>query len=335
MATNRFNRLVQGSRRYVLISMAAVSIATAAVIATRAEEPRSVVIFTLLSYPILDDSIVGIKRSLADAGYSGTKVKLREVNANGQTNLLDAFAKEILAGKPDVVVPVSTPVAQAVVHNASPAQAIVYSTVTDPRQIGMDKHPQNMTGVSDAVDYEANIKLIKQLLPHSKRMGMIYNPGEANSRFGLEHVTSLAPKYGLSLSLISATNSTEALNATRTLIEKVDVIYIGSDNNAASAMSGIVAIASERQVPVIASDAGSVRAGALAAVSVDYQLLGRRVGQIVAEILRSGKRPGTIAAVSYLGDAVILNGRTARAIGYSFPPSIMSRHPQIIQTGTP
>jgi len=285
----------------------------------------TVAIFNLVSHPILDASVDGIKEGLAERGYSGERVRFIEVNANGQMEMLNAFAQEMLASDPTVIVPVSTPVTQAVVASAGPDQPIVFSTVTNPADVGMDGRSNNMTGVSDAVNYEANINLIQELFPDARTVGIVYNPGERNSQFGVERVSELVAPRELTLVLVTVSGSGEVGDAARSLVGQADVIYVGSDNTVVSALDALLSVARESRIPVIASDAGSVEKGALAAISVDYERVGREAGYLVAKVLDSGVAPGRLEPVVVSGDALILNLGTASALGLQVPDSIRGR----------
>lgn len=287
-------------------------------------KPR-VAIYNLLSHPILDDSVDGIKAALAEEGFGPDAVEIIEVNANGEMDKLNAFANELLAAKPDVIIPVSTPVTQAVFKEAPKTQKIVFSTVTNPDDVGMDKNPENMTGVCDRVNYKANFDLIFELFPDTKRIGLIYNAGERNSQYGVDQIKPLAEERGVTLQLITVSQSQEVADAANSLIGNVDVIYVGSDNTVAAAMGGLSRTAHRAKLPVIASDSGSVADGALAAVSVDYSLLGRKTGEIVAEVLRTGKLPANRSPVFFVGEELILNEDAAKQIGYEFPAEIRDR----------
>ncbi len=315
------------TRRIIVLGLAALTLLSSC--ATQATKP-SVVIFTLMTYDILDESIAGIKQGLAEEGYGPGAINLREVNANGQTELLSSYAREIAATKPNVIVPVSTPIAQAVMTAVPSTQAVVFSTVTNPADIGYDKRPANLTGVSDAVNYSANIGLIRELLPSAHRIGLIYNPAERNSQFGVAETTKAVRSAGMELVLVTATNSNEAVIAARSLIGRVDALYIGSDNTVASAIEGIVAATRGGKLPIVASDAGSVRKGALASVSVDYHQLGIAAGRLVARTLREGKAPGSYPAIRFQGNSLVINQSTASGIGFTFPASVLARKPQIL-----
>ena len=317
-------------KKLLIVALAVIAV-THVVRADSAERIPTVAVFNLGSDPILNDSVAGIKAALAEEGYGPDKLKLIETSANFEMDKLNAFAKELLNAKPDIIVPISTPVTLAVVKEATESQKIVFSTVTNPSDVGMDKKPKNMTGVSDVVNYKANFDLIFELFPKTKTVGIPYNAGERNSQFGIEQIKQLADKRGVQLRLVSVSNSQEVTDAARSLIGSVDVIYVGSDNTVVSAMGGLTKIANERRIPVIASDSGSVKEGALAAVSVDYERLGRRAGKIVADVLRANKMPGTIEPVPFLGNTLILNLKAARTLGYEFSKEVHSRAAKVIE----
>lgn len=298
----------------------------------------SVTIFTLQPYPILDDSITGIRQALRQRGFDPAHLRITEINANGQMTLLSGYAKEILQAHPDVVIPVSTPVTKAVLKEAGlqaasggSRQAIVFSTVTNPNDVEMDKHPPNVTGVSDSVNYDANIALIKELFPNAKRLGIIYNPSEANSQYGVDKVRIIAAREQLELRVVTVSSPTEVPDAARAVLKAVDVVYVGSDNTVTAAMPGLLSVCTPAKIPVIASDSGSVAMGALAAVSVDYIKLGESVGNIVADILQTKVQPGKIENVLFYGKALLLNDRTAEKLGFTFPTGVRDRAEKIVR----
>jgi len=296
----------------------------------KSDKPQ-LAIFNLVSHPILDDSIKGIKATLADEGYGPDAVQIIEVNANGEMDKLNAFAIELLAAKPNVIVPVSTPVTQAVFKEAHATQKIIFSTVTNPDDVGMDRSPANMTGVCDRVNYEANFDLIFELFPDTDRIGIIYNAGERNSQYGVDQIKPLAEGRGVELRLVSVSKSQEAVDAANALVGSVDLIYVGSDNTVVAAMAGLTRAAYAANLPVIASDSGSVKDGALAAVSVDYERLGRRAGELVSEVLRSGQMPDDRNPIVFVGDKLMINEKAAGQLGFVFPDSVRERAKEVVR----
>ena len=293
----------------------------------------TVALYNLVSHPILDASVTGIKAGLTDAGYPLGTIQLREVSANGEMAKLDAIARELLSTRPDVIVPISTPVTQAVVNAAPPQQNIVFSTVTNPADVGMTQKPRNLTGVSDAVNYQANIDLIFELFPEARTLGMMYNAGEVNSQYGVDAVKAIAGARGFGLELAVVTSTNQVADAAQALVQKVDVFYVGSDNTVVGGLAGLLKVADDARKPVIASDSGSVAEGALAAVSVDYEAVGRRAGELVAQVLRSGAAAGTIDNLTILGDSLLLNDAAAARLGFTFPRAVRARAARVVAGG--
>jgi putative ABC transport system substrate-binding protein len=182
-----------------------------------------------------------------------------------------------------------------------------------------------MTGVSDAVNYEANIDLIQELFPSASSIGMVYNPGERNSQFGVERTREILDSRQLTLTATTVSGSGEVGDAARSLVGRVDVIYVGSDNTVVSALEALLSVARESRLPVIASDAGSVEKGALAAVSVDYERVGRAAGYLVADVLDRRIAPGELEPVVVRGDALILNLASSKKLGIAVPEEVRSR----------
>ena len=289
-----------------------------------------VAIFNYVSHPILDTSITGIKKELIDSGYDSSRLRIIEINANGQMALLNSFAQELLGSSPDVIVPVSTPVTQAVVKVASPEQAIVFSTVTNPDDVRKNSEPKNMTGVADVVDYRANIELIRQIVPNLRSIGMIYNPGERNSQIGKEETGKILEALGIEFDVLPITSSGEVADAARTLAEKSDVIYIGPDNTVASALDAVIAVAYEQSVPVFASDHASVLKGALAAVSVNYETVGREAGKKIVAVLRGNELPRNMKDSIIKGTSIVVNKNSAAKLNLEIPLEIQNKAEKIV-----
>ena len=125
------------------------------------------------------------QEALQEAGYEdGKNLKWQYQSAQGNTGTAAQIARKFIGDKPDVIVGIATPSAQALVA-ATKSIPIVFSTVTDP--VGAHLTPSweasgtNVTGVSDMLALDKQIELIKKVVPGAKRIGMVYNPGEANS----------------------------------------------------------------------------------------------------------------------------------------------------------
>jgi putative tryptophan/tyrosine transport system substrate-binding protein len=168
-----------------------------------------------------------------------------------------------------VIVAISTPSAQAVAA-ATTDIPLVFSAVTDPLAAGLvtsiEAPGGNVTGVSDMAPIADHLALIQEVTPNVKTLGVLYNPGEANSVSSLAAVQDEASALGITVIEGPATKSADVQAAARSLIGKVDAIYVPTDNTIVSALESAVGVANEAQIPLYAADTDSVARGALAAV---------------------------------------------------------------------
>ena len=149
----------------------------------------------------------------------------------------------------------------------------------------MDAAGTNVSGLSDILAIDKQVDLIKKIVPGAKRVGMVYNPGEANSVV-VKQMQELLSKSGMSLVEAAALRTVDVSSAARSLIDKVDVIYTNTDNNVVSAYESLLKLGNDAKIPLIASDTDSVKRGAVAALGVNYHDLGVQIGKMVVRILR-------------------------------------------------
>ena len=246
----------------------------------------------IVEHPALDEVYRGLLDELNEEGYiPGKTLKLVYESAQGDAVMANQIARHFVSMDPDVMVGIGTPSAQALVANNQNAQLpIVFSAITDP--IGsqlvssLDKRTVDVTGVSDWIDLGPQLELFRMLMPEMKRLGFIYNGSEANSLVILKKLEKEAVAFGLSIVSVTASNSSEVAQATRSLVGKVDAIYISHDNTALSAFESIVKIADGEKIPVFVSDIDMVERGATAALGPSQYLLGRETGKIIVSILQ-------------------------------------------------
>lgn len=260
---------------------------------------KSVAITAIVEHPALDAARDGVKDELKAAGFeSGKNLKLDYQSAQGNTGTAAQIARKYIGEKPDAIVAIATPSAQAVVA-ATKTIPIVYSAVTDPVAAKLVKSwaasGTNVTGVSDLSPLQRHLELIKQIVPTAKKVGVIYSPGEANSVAIVNALKKTAAAAGLTLVEAAAARTVDVVGAAQSLVGKVDVIYAPTDNNVMSAFEGIVKVAQQAKLPVVAADTDAVKRGAVAALGLNYYDLGRQTGKIVVRILK-GEQPGAIAS---------------------------------------
>ncbi|RMX00392.1 ABC transporter substrate-binding protein [Allofranklinella schreckenbergeri] len=323
--------LTSVTRRAVLCTAAAAALLGAT--ATAYAQSHSVAVTAIVEHPALDAVRDGAKAALEAAGFSGDQLKWQYQSAQGNTATAAQIARKFIGENPSAIIAIATPSAQAVVA-ATKDIPVVYAAVTDPvaAQLVKSWEPAggNVTGVSDALELEDQIALIKKIVPNAKRVGIVYNPGEANSNAVAEQLKQVLPKHGMELVESSAPRTVDVTSAARKLAGKVDVIYTNTDNNVISAYEALAKVANEAKIPLVASDTEAVRRGAIAALGVDYKVIGRQTGELVARILK-GEKPGDIASQRAASLELFVSTKAAAAQGVTLSQELIQSAKEVIQ----
>ena len=294
---------------------------------------RTVAVTAIVEHPALDAVRDGIKDELKARGFeSGKNFKFAYYSAQGNPATAAQIAHQVAGEGADVIVGISTPSAQAAAA-ATKTIPVVFSAVTDPVSAklvtGEGAMGGNVTGVSDRPPVKHQVSLIKMLLPSAKRLGVIYSPGEANSVAQFALLKSSAEAAGLSIVEAPAVKSSEVQTAAKSLVGKIDVLYVPADNAVVSAIDAVLSVMAKAKVPVIAPDEQAVAKGAVASIGFDFYQMGRQTGGIVAEILK-GKTPGSIAWQYGSGTALVLNAAAAKSLGLDLPPAVLKHAKKIL-----
>jgi putative ABC transport system substrate-binding protein len=294
----------------------------------------TVAVTAIVEHPALDAAREGIKEELAAEGFKdGDNIKFVFQNAQGNPATAAQIARQFVGDNPTVIVPISTPSAQAVVA-ATKDIPIVFTAVTDPvgAQLvaSLDKPGANVTGLSDMSPLSDHLALIKEITPNVKKLGVVYNPGEANSVTLVTRLKELAGGAGLTIVESPATKSADVQAATRALVGRVDAIYIPTDNTVVSALEGAISVAEENKIPLYAGDTDSVKRGAIATIGFNYHDIGIQTGKIVARILK-GEKPGDIAVTVATGTDLFVNPGTAAKMGVTIPDAVLKRASTVVQ----
>jgi len=295
---------------------------------------KSVAITQIVEHPALDAVRKGVRDVLAEAGLvAGENLKWSFESAQGNGATAAQIAKKFAGDAPDVIVAIATPSAQTVVANTKTIP-VVFSAVTDPigaKLVSNFERPGgNVTGVTDMTPIAAHMALVKRVVPSARRLGVISNPGEANSVSLVALINAEAPKLGMSVVVAAATKSGEVLAAARSLVGKVDVIYVPTDNTVISAFEAVVKVGNDAKIPVLAGDTDSVKRGAVAAAGFNYYDIGRQTGIMVMKVL-NGANPGDLAVQGVAKTDLYLNMKSARAQGVTFTDDLIGEAKEIIR----
>ncbi len=291
---------------------------------TKAQTLKVVAITEIVAHPSLQQAKAGILQELKRAGFEvGKNLKLIEENAQGSIANANLIAKRFIGLKPDLIIAISTPSAQAVRSAAKGTSIpIVFSSVSDPVGAGLieslEQVPTQITGAMDGPSLTEMQALLKTLVPKVKTLGLLYNGGEANSAKTIASLKSLIDS-NIKLVESSVPSSNMVPEAMRMLVQKVDAIYIPSDNTVFSALPKVIQIAKEQKIPLLSSDPDSVRLGVFACYGYTQLAVGETAGAMAAKILQGEKLSQLKVRTPAKAD-VFVNKKTAGNLGIAFPP---------------
>lgn len=289
----------------------------------------------ILQHPALDSIEQGVIDAINDAGFKAT-YDLQ--NANGDVNTANQIAAQYKAEKVDVAVGIATPIAIALA-NTMKDTPIVFGTVTDPLGAGLvttlEHGEGNVTGMSDELPSNEHIKLFKKIAG-IKTLGYIYTASEDNSVSALNLVKKGCEEAGLELVVQAISNSSEVKQAAEAIVDKVDGIYLSTDNTVFSALPSLVAVFNKAKKTIFSGDVtGALEGGCFMASGFNYYKAGYATGEMVVEIL-NGKKPSEmpIRFMTKPSDSDLLfDLDVAKACGITIPQEYLDQATYIIENG--
>ncbi|WP_428623429.1 ABC transporter substrate-binding protein [Sedimenticola sp.] len=295
---------------------------------------KHVAITQIVEHPALDAVRQGVKDELAERGFVfGKNLQWSYESAQGSPSTAAQIARKFAGDRPDLVIGISTPSAQTLAASARDIP-LIFSAVTDPLAAKLVNNLENpgglITGTSDALPLERHLDLIAEIVPTTQRLGVLFNPGEANSVSSVNQLKAAAAKRGWEIVEGGAAKSAEVLAAARSLVGKVDAIYVPTDNTVVSAFESVVRVGQQAKLPVIAGDTSSVERGAAAAVGFNYYDVGRQTGRMAAQVL-NGEKPGDIPVETVQKTELYLNPASAEKMGVTLSPALIARASKIIE----
>jgi putative ABC transport system substrate-binding protein len=279
----------------------------------------------------------GLKRGLAELGYiEGKNLVLEYRYADGRPERLPIILAALVALKVDLLVTPGTIVTRAA-QQTTTAMPIV-STSTDPVGSGFAKtlaHPGgNITGLSLATGDDFNgkwLELIKELAPKVKRIAYLWNPGSASSVEELASLKRLAPKLRVEIEAFGVREASQlgaALEAIRA--SRAGALIVDDDPLLLAARARIVAFAARRRLPAVYEIREFVDSGGLISYGPSIADIHRRAAGYADRILK-GAKPADMPIEQPTIFELVLNLKTAKAMGLTIPPSLSGRIDQVIK----
>ena len=279
-----------------------------------------------VDHPNLDNVYRGFQKEIDKwAKENNKKVDYELQNANGDVSTANQIANVYANKKPDIILALGTPAAQAA-QNSTSTIPIVFGAITDPVEAGltqtMEKPGMNLTGSCDKWPYEKQFEMIKMLLPDVTSIGVVFNPSESNSENSMREIRRIVKQMGLILNEASVSKSTEVYSAAQSLIRKSDVLYAPADNTVLSAIEAYLKVAKQYHKPLFVGDQGSVEKGGIATFGPDYYELGVETGKLGVRIL-NGENPSEIGVAVANTGALVINKPSSEFFNITYPDSLL------------
>jgi putative ABC transport system substrate-binding protein len=292
----------------------------------------------IVSHAALDADEKGFEAALASAGFKeGVNIRYDRQNAEGDPAKAAAIAQKFMDEKVDLIHSIATPTTQAVLKLNSRIP-VVFSSITDPVGAGIvpsdsaagKKTGTMVTGVSDLWPVLLQMETYAKFVPKARKWGTIFNPAEVNSVTHVKAMRAAAKALGLELLEVNVSSGAEVEQAARSLVGKVDVITITSDNTTVAAIDQIAKVCDANKIALFAGDVDSVPRGAIAAYGMDYFLVGYSAGKKAALVLK-GVKPGDIPWGPVEKFSLVINQKAARAQGVSIPPALLKKADKVFE----
>ena len=278
------------------------------------------------THPSLDNCYEGFVQGLAEGGYvEGDNLTIDFQNAMGDMANSDMQAKTMVSNGEDMLVGIATPSAMsAYAATKDEGKPVVFVAVSDAVAAGIVKSNEepgtNCTGVSDVLNLEEQVKMIRAFQPEAKKIGIIYTTSEPNSVSHLEKIKPIAEKYGFEIVAEGISSAAEVATAASSLIAKdVDCINNFTDNNVVDNLPLVLHATDEAGIPVYGSEVEQVVNGCLATQGIDYVALGREAGLMASKILNGEAEPATMAVGLIDEVTPAYNSEVATRLGIALP----------------
>lgn len=294
------------------------------------EKTYTLGITQLMTNPGIDAVREGFLREMNNLGYKeGKNIKYIEKNSQGDNNVAFDIAKEFVNDNVNLIFAITTPTAQICANEIKGTKMpMVFGAVTNPVAAGLvnslEKPGGNITGTSDKWPVAAQFDLLLQLVPKVKRIGVVYNPGEANSSENIKVVEKVCSEKNLKLVKVPVSNTSEVYSAALSLVGRIDAFYVSADNTVITAMDAVVKVSERYKIPLLPGVSSNVEQGGFGTLGPDYFDIGEESAKIADKILK-GEKPANIPVATATKFQYFFNKESAKATNVVIPDSLLKK----------
>ena len=241
----------------------------------------------LVQHDALDAATEGFTQALKDE--LGDSVVIDPQNGSGDSATCATICNGFVSNNVDLIMANATPALQAAVASTDQIPILGTSVTEYGAALGIDNFSgvcgNNVSGTSDLPPLDEQAKMIKDLFPEAKTVGIIYGNSEVNSIYQKDVMTEELTKLGLTVTSYGFTDSNDVSLVAQTACEENDVLFIPTDNKAADNADAIDAVARAAKTPIVAGEEGICAKCGVATLTIDYYQLGYATGKMAVKIL--------------------------------------------------
>ena len=258
--------------------------------AAESSKKYTVGICQLVQHPALDAATQGFKDALIKG--LGDSVVIDEQNASGEATNCSTIVNGFVAKNVDLILANATAPLQAAASATSKIPVLGTSITDYASALEIDGWTgtvgTNVSGTSDLAPLDKQAEMVKELFPTAKKVGLLYCSAEANSVYQVEVMEKELAKLGYETARFSFTDTNDVASVAQKAADSVDVIYIPTDNTAASNTEAIANVVIPAKTPVIAGEEGICAGCGVATLSISYYDIGYATGEMAVSILKDG-----------------------------------------------
>ncbi|RJR41119.1 MAG: hypothetical protein C4576_18505 [Desulfobacteraceae bacterium] len=299
------------------------------------KEERRLALFTFGDDIVTMQIVDGVMEEFRESGIlEKYRVRVDRMSAHNEFSLAQSIVQEIVRRRYDYIITLTTPALQAVatVNKKIPH---VFGAVTDPYRTGIGRsaedHLPNVTGLATLEPVEATVKAMRELFPRAKRIGMVWNPGEACSEACTYKAREAAQQQGFELVESTVTGTGEVLDAVKALISKgIDIFYTSGDNTVIAALESVAEVLKNSRIPYLTNIPAHVEQGAFLSIGADYYEVGRETARHTRLVIE-GRDPKGIPIKEFVPETMAINLKLAEQYGIQVNEGFLSRAERVIR----
>ncbi len=295
-------------------------------------EMHKVGIVQLMQHGALDQSNQGLVDGLAAGGYVlGENLDIDQQNAQGDQSNLQSIAQQFLSNDVEMIMAIATPAAQVMAANTEEIP-IVATAITSFEQAGLVESNEapntNVTGTHDMTPIAEQIDLLLQIVPDAKSIGTVYTSSEKNSQVQVGILKEVCEAKGLTVVERTVSTVNDIQQATQSLVEeKVDAVWLCTDNNVASAMPQVVGVTDAAGIITVCAEESMVMSGGTITYGINFYQIGYDAGLMAAKILNGEAVPAEMPIQGPKQEdlKLVINPEAVEIIGVEIPAELMEK----------